>query len=179
MTDAEETIAVTLRTLREVRGAQPHLSVVDTLAEAGVSLLPTLASTTPHELLAATTSPEVSRYGRYELRSELGRGGMGRVIEAYDPDLRRTVALKLIVTSSRLTPAHLARFIAEAQLTSQLEHPSIIPVHDLGIATSGEVFYVMKRVSGTSMREVIDALGRGDEEARARAGGNTSSCAPS
>jgi eukaryotic-like serine/threonine-protein kinase len=89
---------------------------------------------------------------RYELIREAGRGGLGRVLEAYDRDLGRSVALKeLIVPSARSE----ARFVREAKFTARLEHPSIVPVHDAGRWPSGEAFYSMKLVSGRSLRDCI------------------------
>ena len=68
---------------------------------------------------------------------------MGRIIEARDPELRRTVALKTVRDPGRVTPDQLGRFVAEAQITGQLEHPNIIPIHEIGLAGDGRVFIVM------------------------------------
>ena len=103
-----------------------------------------------------TTIP--ARLGRLETRGELGRGGMGVVLEARDPELRRVVAVKVIGNPRNVTSAHLSRFVAEAQITSQLSHPNIVPVHDLGYTDDGEIFFVMKKVEGRSLREVLYGL---------------------
>ena len=81
--------------------------------------------------------------GRFETGRELGRGGMGRVVEARDPDLRRRVAAKLLF-EGEVNAQRLARFVAEAQITSQLEHPNIVPVHELGVAEDGRIYFVMR-----------------------------------
>ena len=95
--------------------------------------------------------------GRLRLGDELGRGGMGRVLEAEDPELGRRVAVKLLIDPTAISTARLAGFVAEAQITSQLEHPGIVPVHDLGASEDGQVFFVMKRVEGRTLREVLAA----------------------
>ncbi len=101
---------------------------------------------------ADTAPPEVGP--RYVVRGELGRGGMGRVLLAWDRLLDREVAIKEVSVAA--SPAVVARFLAEARLTARLEHPSIIPVHDAGEGENGALFYVMKRVEGQSLAEALD-----------------------
>src|SRR4051812_29772067 len=83
---------------------------------------------------------------RYRLGAELGRGGMGRVVEAFDVHLGRTVALKEVLP--RGEPGIARRFAREVQLTARLEHPSIVPLYDAGVTADGRPFYVMRRGSG-------------------------------
>lgn len=100
--------------------------------------------------------------GRYRLGSELGHGGMGIVFDAYDEDLRRWVALKVIRThllSERESGRRrLARFLEEAQVTGQLQHPGIVPVHELGIDTEGRLYFAMQRVEGETLRRIFARL---------------------
>ncbi|MGE0433140.1 MAG: tetratricopeptide repeat protein [Planctomycetota bacterium] len=96
-------------------------------------------------------------FGRYQLRQELGRGGMGSVQLAFDPEIRREVALKVIL-GKRTQPDVLARFIQEAQVTGQLEHPNIVPVHELGYTSDGRPYFTMKVVRGESLRARLDRL---------------------
>src|SRR5215472_7855222 len=84
---------------------------------------------------------------------ELGRGGMGVVHRARDPLLNRDVAVKLI-SSSDLTPELEGRFQREAQLVAQMDHPAIVPIHDLG-RDQGSLFFVMPLVSGTNLQRLI------------------------
>ena len=110
---------------------------------------------------AAPAGPRVtmpSRLGRLEAGAELGRGGMGVVLEPRDPELRRVVAVKLVGNPRSISDAHLGRFVAEAQITSQLQHPNIIPVHDIGYTDDGEIYFVMKKVQGRSLREILRGL---------------------
>lgn len=124
-------------------------------------VLPTLDAVTDSD--GPPPEPDSSPFnrralGRYVIERELGRGGMGRVLEAYDPELRRRVAIKVILEGRGTSSAQLARFVSEAQITSQLEHPSVVPVHDFGITREGTLFYVMKRVSGYALSEILALL---------------------
>lgn len=90
--------------------------------------------------------------GRYEIVEEIGRGGMGRVFLARDTELDRPVALKVLGTP--LPDAEAARrLLGEARVIARLEHPGIVPVHDVGRTADGHVFYVMKRVRGRRLDE--------------------------
>ena len=91
------------------------------------------------------------RPGRYVIKRFHARGGIGEVYLAEDSEIGRTVALKQL----REPTANQERFLAEAQVTGQLEHPGIVPVHDLGTDEQGRPFYVMKFVNGRTMKAVI------------------------
>jgi Protein kinase domain len=90
---------------------------------------------------------------RYRLGAELGRGGMGRVVEAFDLQLGRTVALKEVLPRAGASIAK--RFAREVQLTARLEHPSIVPLYDSGTTADGRPFYVMRRVSGRPLDQLM------------------------
>ena len=104
---------------------------------------------------------------RYDVAGKLGEGGMGVVWLARDRNLGRDVALKTI-PPERMNSKRLARFVSEARITAQLEHPAIVPLHDLFISGVGDVFYSMKRVQGRSLADVIDDLRTGDPTAHQR-----------
>ena len=87
---------------------------------------------------------------RYEIISELGRGGMGVVYKAHDPLLNREVAVKLIPPAMLSTEAE-QRFQREAQLVAQMDYPAIVPIHDFG-KHEGSLFFVMPVVQGTNLR---------------------------
>ncbi|MGE5275912.1 MAG: ABC transporter substrate-binding protein [Acidobacteriota bacterium] len=90
---------------------------------------------------------------RYEIIGELGRGGMGVVYRARDPMLNREVAVKLI-SSNDLTAELEERFQREAQVVAQMDHPAIVPIHDLG-RDQGSLFFVMPLVGGTTLLRLI------------------------
>jgi hypothetical protein len=106
--------------------------------------------------MASGRPPPGYRLGRFEIQRELGRGGMGVVYEAFDPELRRSVAIKVLPTeTSHRHAERLERFVAEAQLTSQLQHPNIVPVHDVGEGPEGLLYFVMKKVEGRSLKAIL------------------------
>jgi eukaryotic-like serine/threonine-protein kinase len=82
---------------------------------------------------------------------ELGRGAMGRIHPATDRNLLRHVAMKRLDKTLAEEPFYRDGFIAEAQITGQLEHPNIVPVHELGVSPEGVPYFTMKLVQGTSL----------------------------
>jgi eukaryotic-like serine/threonine-protein kinase len=101
--------------------------------------------------------------GRYGLQAELARGGMGVIYVVHDQDLRRISAVKIITPELAADRRRMQAFIREARLTAQLEHPNIVPVHEIGIiAELGTPFYTMKRVQGEVLHDIINKLTEGD-----------------
>ncbi|HLQ51109.1 MAG TPA: protein kinase, partial [Terriglobales bacterium] len=94
---------------------------------------------------------------KYEMKGKLGQGGMGEVHKVLDRDLRREVAMKMLRPrgSSTVGEDEMLRFIKEAQATGRLEHPNIVPVHDLGLDAEGRIYFTLKYVKGVSLKEVI------------------------
>jgi len=94
--------------------------------------------------------------GRYRLVREVGRGGMGVVYEALDLQLERSVAIKsLKVRGDR--PSQLKRFLREARITSRLNHPGIMAIHEFGQTGDGRAFMVMRLLRGQTLRQILDA----------------------
>ena len=89
---------------------------------------------------------------RYRVRDRLGRGGMGTVYLAEDAELGREVALKVLTVADGSGDLS-ARLLAEARLLARLEHPNIVPVHEVGTLADGRVFYAMKYVRGKRLDE--------------------------
>ena len=103
-------------------------------------------------------SPEFTEHqkvGRYRLQHELGSGGMGVVILAYDELLQRDVAIKLIRRKFLKNPNVHKRFVNEALLTSRLQHPCIVPIYDLGQSEDQRPFFAMKLISGESLASML------------------------
>jgi eukaryotic-like serine/threonine-protein kinase len=98
-------------------------------------------------------SPEV----RYSDEGEIGRGGMGMVRRVFDRILMRPVAMKLI-DPSLLGSSAAELFVEEAQITGQLDHPNIVPVHEFGVSADHRAFFTMKLVSGQTLGGVIADL---------------------
>ena len=101
---------------------------------------------------------------KYKVITTINRGGMGVILQARDLRIRRTVAMKVMKTSSQFSRENVLRFIDEAQLTGQLEHPNIVPVYELGIDEQGETFYTMKFVKGTTLDDVLRGIRNGKQK---------------
>jgi serine/threonine protein kinase/predicted negative regulator of RcsB-dependent stress response len=95
---------------------------------------------------------------KYKIVTTIARGGMGVIMQARDLRIRRTVAIKVMKTATQFSRENVLRFIDEAQLTGQLEHPNIVPVYELGLDEQGETFYTMKYVRGITLDEVLRGL---------------------
>jgi serine/threonine protein kinase len=96
----------------------------------------------------------------YEVQGEIARGGMGTVLRAVDQGIRREVAVKFLLDPD--DPGHRARFLEEAQITGQLEHPNIVPIHQLGVHADGRCFFSMKMVKGRSLADILKAQAGGE-----------------
>ncbi|MEM7305469.1 MAG: serine/threonine-protein kinase [Planctomycetota bacterium] len=110
---------------------------------------------------------------RYRTLNEVARGGMGSVLRVWDSDLRRTIAMKVMLerkvevkdAETRVASDRaVSRFLEEAQVTGQLDHPGIVPVHELGLDDGGQLFFTMRLVRGRDLEQVLRAFDRGDEE---------------
>ncbi len=95
---------------------------------------------------------------KYRIEAPIGQGGMGDVYLLEDRDLGRQVALKVLKADLAEEDAARAHFVAEAQATSQLEHPGVPPVHDLGVTADGRVYFTMKLIRGRTLREILHDL---------------------
>lgn len=113
-------------------------------------------STATYELLNKLSQAPKLDTSRYALEAEVGKGGMGVVMRIHDQHLNRRLAMKVLL--DRGTPqdaddqqmAHqlLGRFLEEAQVSSQLDHPGVVPVHELGLDQAGKVYFTMRLVKG-------------------------------
>lgn len=96
---------------------------------------------------------------RFVELERLGQGGMGHVVLVTDTVLRRQLAMKVVQPHVEAQPELLSSFITEAQVTAQLDHPGIVPVHDMGASDDGSgMFFTMKHVSGRTLSEVLAQL---------------------
>jgi len=98
------------------------------------------------------------RLGEYTLVEVLGQGGMGTVYRAHHAILRRPTAIKLL-DPARSTPAMLARFETEVQLTSSLSHPNTVIIYDYGHTPDGVFYYAMELIEGITLQAMVDSDG--------------------
>ncbi|MHC5037396.1 MAG: serine/threonine-protein kinase [Planctomycetota bacterium] len=112
----------------------------------------------PNDSIAGPASED-----RYGILGEIARGGMGAIVKLVDNDIRRPVAMKVILGAD--VKERVDRFVEEAQVTGQLEHPNIVPVHELGLNAEGKVYFTMKLVKGESLEGIIDRIADKDSEA--------------
>ncbi|MEZ6026568.1 MAG: serine/threonine-protein kinase [Planctomycetota bacterium] len=142
--------------------APPEASTGSTLEQASRSVVG----------LDTLTDPE---HARHTIQGEIARGGMGVVFAARDEILRRDLAVKKVVsdtvpgtqaTPTTATPVErlpmlVRRLMEEAQVTAQLDHSGVVPVHELGVDDEGHVYFTMKRVRGRTLAEVFDLVREG------------------
>ncbi len=101
-------------------------------------------------------SPDVpARAGRYHLLGEIGHGGMGAVLKGRDPDLGRDLAVKVLLAEHCDDPDLVRRFIEEAQIGGQLQHPGVVPVYELGQFDDGRPYFTMKLVKGRTLSALL------------------------
>lgn len=101
---------------------------------------------------------------RYKFLRTIGFGGMKTVLLVYDRDMRREVAMATMPDWKERDPSVVNHFIMEARLTARLEHPNIIPVHDLGREASGSPFFTMEYLRGQTFAKLLRKLKDGDPE---------------
>ena len=166
------------QTLREQFGEDAEVTVKLEVGAADRAEAQTIVEAAPGA--ASSPAPGASRY---TLEDEVARGGMGVIFRVRDHDLSRTLAMKVMtLTRPPATLAHpkaegrgeglaatdptprinLARFLEEAQVTAQLDHPGIVPVHEVGFDTQGQPFFTMKLVKGRDLNEIFKLARTGE-----------------
>ncbi|MBM4034000.1 MAG: serine/threonine protein kinase [Planctomycetes bacterium] len=134
-------------------GAGPYLPTTEVLEHVpGPAAAPAAA---PGEGAMAQVVPTEAPPSRYVEKGVIGRGGMGEVVLCVDRNIRREIALKRILPRAAEDTAQRARFVEEAQVTGQLEHPNIVPVHELDRTPDGTLYFTMKLVKGQSLSQIL------------------------
>jgi formylglycine-generating enzyme required for sulfatase activity len=103
---------------------------------------------------------------RYMRQGEVATGGMGAILKVWDEDLRRSLAMKVVLDfgDDGQSEKALARFVEEAQITGQLEHPGIVPVHEVGLDDSGRMYFTMQLVRGRDLEKIFERVHAGSDE---------------
>ncbi|MBM4091593.1 MAG: hypothetical protein FJ276_19520, partial [Planctomycetes bacterium] len=140
---------------RDVRGsAGETASIPEPPDEMQVT---TERNTSGHTPGPSVAGPRASsgEYGSYTIVRPIGRGGMGQVSVARDEPLEREVALKQLLEEAAENPKRCRRFVEEAEITGQLEHPGVVPVYALGIDRHNRPYYAMRYVQGKTLHQAI------------------------
>jgi len=149
-----EDLRAELRRIHRRWQAMSHAFSV--LSRTGDSSAATEPSSASISALIARLGTDTSRRQRYAIGNDIAIGAMGKVVRGWDEDLRRDVALKV--------HRHLGddrsqrRFVEEAQIAGQLDHPGIVPIHELGIDADGRPFFAMKLVRGRDLGDLLDLV---------------------
>ena len=107
--------------------------------------------------------PKSNSDSRYQLQGEIARGGMGAILKGRDTDLGRDLAIKVLLDAHKDNPEVVQRFVEEAQIGGQLQHPGIAPVYELGAFRDKRPFFSMKLVKGETLSKLL--ADRGDAAA--------------
>ena len=143
-----------------VSWSAPSRGVIDTLAESAgpivrVLLRDTAIGEEPSPVIRPTPGHDTST--RYRIDGEIARGGMGEILKGRDPDLGRDVAIKVLREDLRENGDLVRRFVEEAQIGGQLQHPGVVPIYELGTFADLRPFFCMKLVKGQTLADQLEA----------------------
>jgi serine/threonine-protein kinase len=138
----------TLARLGEPLGGMPSVLLRDTDPESGPE--PILDPASPE------LPPTSSDCDKFQLFGEIARGGMGAILKARDPALGRELVVKVLLERHKDNPQLVRRFVEEAQIGGQLQHPGIVPVYDLGAFADSRPYFAMKLLKGRTLATVLE-----------------------
>ena len=125
-------------------GPPPHIQLREIVDDPEPSVMPRSAA-----------MPEPNISGRYQLEGEIARGGMGAIIKGRDLDLGRELAIKVLLEPHQGNPELVRRFVEEAQIGGQLQHPGVVPVYELGTFPDRRPYFAMKLVKGRTLAALL------------------------
>ncbi|MCM8531173.1 MAG: serine/threonine protein kinase [Lentisphaeraceae bacterium] len=110
--------------------------------------------------LSLSTQPA----GKYSVVGKVDEGGMKEILEIEDTDTTRTLAMAIIKSKTKSDDKNRSaeRFVYEARITALLQHPNIVPVHDIGINENGEPYFTMKLIQGENLKKILNKLAEKD-----------------
>jgi hypothetical protein len=115
----------------------------------------------PWQVPSVPQADPAAQAGRFAVVGEVGSGGTSRVFAVLDHSLGRTIALKVLQERAEGKRSGHERFMREARVTARLEHPNILPVHDIGVTSRGDLFFSMTRAAGRTLGDAIRAAKAG------------------
>jgi len=136
-----------LQTPAQTTGEPPKVLLPDSASELGTSPVVDPGAA------AAKLVPQGR--GNYQLLGEIARGGMGVILKGHDTDLGRDVAVKVLDANLAKRPDVVRRFVEEAQIGGQLQHPGIVPVYELGLMADERPYFTMKLVKGRTLAALL------------------------
>ncbi|NVB84220.1 MAG: serine/threonine protein kinase [Kofleriaceae bacterium] len=145
------------------RDSKPRVTRLYGAVDLEANYPPTMADPQTTKAITAETPAVGALLERYRIGGVLGQGGMGEVLSARDEQIGRPVAIKRLRVENP-SPDVLARFLREARIQGRLEHPAVVPVHELW-NEGGQPFFVMKQLAGTTLADVIPRLALADKRA--------------
>jgi serine/threonine-protein kinase len=150
--------------LREYPQLKEHIGCLESLH--GLIELQKTASPAPPANGAPSSLLLGSQFGKYRLDAELGRGGMGIVFQAYQADLKRHVALKMILHGQLASPEQVSRFLDEARASAHVHHPHVVQVYEVG-EWAGQHYLAMELLQGTSLDRLLYQQQKADQRCSA------------
>ncbi len=128
------------------------------MASRGLKSRSQLPGTSGAEPTGAAALEADAQGQRYRVGEVVAKGGMGAILAVQDRNVRRTVAMKVMLHPEDVTEQEELRFIEEAQVTGQLEHPGIVPVYELGVDGADHVYYTMKLLHGATLKDILAGI---------------------
>ncbi len=153
--DSDHETAVDPSTIETIKQLEDE-ETVGSEAATQINLDQTSADLSPRSGSIAMPAPRLSgASSNLHLFGQLGSGGMGAVLKGRDEHLRRDLAVKILLERHRNKPLMVRRFIEEAQIAGQLQHPGIVPVHELGLLDDDRPYFTMKLVKGHTLAQLL------------------------
>ena len=134
-----------LKTLGQTFGSVPRVALRDAVEE----------GEEPIVRPKSAEMPQRDSDSRYQLQGEIARGGMGAILKGRDTDLGRDLAIKVLLDQHKNKPEVIQRFVEEAQIGGQLQHPGIAPIYELGTFADNRPFFAMKLVKGETLSKLL------------------------
>lgn len=143
----------------EVPGTDDYAARLPGDAEALRAFFAELPTAPPLPQPPTTGEPTYPTVPGYEIRGELGKGGMGQVVKGHDLHMERDLAIKVLLEEYRGQPHLVRRFLNEARIHGRLQHPGIVPVHELGELPDRRPYFTMKIVEGRTLADLLRGAG--------------------
>jgi len=152
---------------------ESYLTASDLQSDSDEESMPTISMVVDRQTIQSDLDQHIENLtpkpsGKYKFMRSIGFGGMKAVLQVSDKDTTRKVAMAIIPDFDDRPKSDVNRFIREARITARLEHPNIVPIHDIGTDINGSPYFTMKYLRGHSLSVALKKLNVGDPEALAK-----------